>query len=88
MIRQKPFPSTNRSYFLGTVIPYILAEYVAEPSPPNSEAVHKSKNVLPEFPLKNAADLQLFELDCMVEKNLVQLLVLRNEHIFELRHLF
>lgn len=61
--------------FLGICGEFVITEYDAEHSSTNFEAKPKIKNILPEFPFKNPADLQLFELDCMMDKILVAQLV-------------
>lgn len=73
--------------FLGGCGEYIVSDYDAEHSSTNFDESSKTKNILPEFPFKNPADLQLFELDCMMDKTLVSQLV-NILHIRRLQHIF
>lgn len=65
--------------FLGVEVEeYVITEYDTKQESTRTVTTPKDKNILPEFPFKNPADLQLFELDCMSDEDLVQQLVRRS----------
>lgn len=62
--------------FLGVeAVEYVVTEFYPVQKLRSAAETQKDYSRLPEFPLKNPADLQVLELDCTFDKELVTQLV-------------